>query len=243
KKVLIGITFWFTLPWIAYTYVNVALHKSAWQLHPYETSNFRVFLSASNAVDGLKTNLSFSGGQCTESANHQYEAMWRIDLGAVLGINHIILYYRTDNVAWGLSHGFVGRFLGFSVYISNTTNREDGVICFKDSQHFTKYTIPAVLTLNCTHHGRYVIYYNNRTASNLPSDYSQYAYNELCEFEVYGCPTPDYYGETCSLSCSPHCINSNCHIETGYCFGCKDGYHGPMCEQHFSGNTRVIHCF
>lgn len=46
-----------------------------------------------------------------------------------------------------------------------------------------------------------------------------------------GCPSPVYYGETCSLSCSPHCINSRCHIETGHCFGCKDGYHGPMCEQ------------
>lgn len=46
-----------------------------------------------------------------------------------------------------------------------------------------------------------------------------------------GCPTLDYYGETCSLSCSSHCINSRCHIETGHCFGCKDGYHGAMCEQ------------
>lgn len=86
----------------------------------------------------------------------------------------------------GPSHGYVGRFLGFSVYISNTTEREDGVICFKDNQTFTKYTIPSVLTLNCTHYGRYVIYYNNRTSSILPPDYSQYAYNELCEFEVYG---------------------------------------------------------
>lgn len=78
------------------------MQKSAWQLHPYENIYYRVFLNASNAVDGLKTNLSFFGGQCTQSANQQYEAIWRVDLGAVLGINHITLYYKTDNVAWGL---------------------------------------------------------------------------------------------------------------------------------------------
>lgn len=46
-----------------------------------------------------------------------------------------------------------------------------------------------------------------------------------------GCPTSTYFGETCSLSCSPHCINRRCHIETGHCFGCIAGYQGPVCEQ------------
>lgn len=92
----------------------------------------------------------------------------------------LLFYYHI-----GPTHGYVGRFLGFSVYISNTTEKKDGVLCFKDNK-LTKYTIPAVLTINCTHYGRYVIYYNNRTSSNKPADYSKYAYNELCEFEVYG---------------------------------------------------------
>lgn len=48
-----------------------------------------------------QTNLSFSGKQCTQSGNGQYEAMWRVDLGAVLGINHITLYYKTENILWG----------------------------------------------------------------------------------------------------------------------------------------------
>eukprot|EP00105_Crassostrea_gigas_P045173 XP_019929321.1 PREDICTED: uncharacterized protein LOC105344437 [Crassostrea gigas] len=142
-------------------------------------------MNASKAVDGLKTDLSSSGHQCTLSANFKDQALFSVDLGSVFGIHHITIYYRTDNVPWGPSHDYAVRFLGFSVYISNTTKKEDGVLCFKDNQHFTKYTIPPVLTLNCTHHGRYAIYYNNRTSSNLPPDYSQYAYNELCEFEVY----------------------------------------------------------
>lgn len=44
---------------------NVALRKYAWQLHPYENSRYWDLLGAANAVDGLKTNLSFIGGQCT----------------------------------------------------------------------------------------------------------------------------------------------------------------------------------
>lgn len=55
---------------------NIALQKIAWQLHPYETKKFTNFMDASKAVDGLKTNLSFFGYQCTESANNQYEAQW-----------------------------------------------------------------------------------------------------------------------------------------------------------------------
>lgn len=218
-----------TLPWIAFAYENIALQKIAWQLHPYENKELTNFMDASKAVDGLKTNLSFSGYQCTESANEQYEAQWRVDLGAVLGIHNITMYYRTDNLAWGPTHGYVGRFLGFSVYISNTTEMVDGKLCFQDNQQFTKNTIPAVLTLNCTHHGRYVIYYNNRMSNGNPLGYSEYAYNELCEFEVYGCPL-DQYGETCS-QCPVRCNNSLCHIETGECFSCEDGYQGQKCEE------------
>lgn len=80
---------------------NIALHKSAWQLYPYEYTTFMDILNASKAVDGLKTNLSFSGQQCTQSANYKYEALWRVDLGDILGIHSITIYYRTDNLPWG----------------------------------------------------------------------------------------------------------------------------------------------
>ena len=80
---------------------------------------------------------------------------------------------------------YVARFLGFSVYLSNTTNYEDGVLLVEDSQ-YTRSSIPNPVYISCPYNGRYVIYANNRTQSSTPDGYSKYAFNEICELEVYG---------------------------------------------------------
>ena len=107
----------------------------------------------------------------------------------VLYIKYFFLY--ADN-------GYANRFLGFSVYISNIPNKEDGVLCFRDT-NYTRATIPNHVNISCPYHGRYVIYYNNRTHPPYPADgYSQYAFNELCELEVLG--------ETLSINCKKRII-------------------------------------
>lgn len=49
----------------------------------------------------MKSNLSYTALQCTQSEDKETIATWRVDLGAVLGIHHITIYYRTDGVTWG----------------------------------------------------------------------------------------------------------------------------------------------
>uniref|UniRef100_K1Q746 Short-chain collagen C4-like n=1 Tax=Magallana gigas TaxID=29159 RepID=K1Q746_MAGGI len=77
-------------------------------------------------------------------------------------------------------------YLGFSVYVSNTADKLQGTLCYKDS-NFTLDTIPAVFTTTCPVHGQYVIYYNERLPGvTYPDEYSDYVTSNLCEVEVYG---------------------------------------------------------
>lgn len=75
---------------------------------------------------------------------------------------------------------------GFSVYVSNTSDVSQGMLCFKDN-NFTSSTISAIFNITCPVHGQYVIYYNERLMGvDYPLEYSVLAYNDLCEVEVYG---------------------------------------------------------
>eukprot|EP00105_Crassostrea_gigas_P046077 XP_019930225.1 PREDICTED: multiple epidermal growth factor-like domains protein 10 [Crassostrea gigas] len=148
-------------------------------------------------------------------------------------------------ICWGFSidenNGYTARFLGYSVYISNSTNKDHGVLCFKDT-NYTKNTIPNPTNITCITHGRYVIYYNNRTHPLYPAGYDQYAFNGLCKVEVYGCPIPGYYGEDCSLSCPQNCQEGHCHIVDGTCLGCVPGYKGPTCNEKCIDQTYGLEC-
>ena len=57
---------------------------------------------AERAVDGLYTDLSREGGQCAASDWDQTTAEWRVDLGGVRSIHHIVIQYMTGNDAWGI---------------------------------------------------------------------------------------------------------------------------------------------
>eukprot|EP00105_Crassostrea_gigas_P023905 XP_011443952.1 PREDICTED: uncharacterized protein LOC105339873 [Crassostrea gigas] len=169
------------------SYENVALNKPAWQLYPYPG---KPEWGAHRAVDGLYSNLSYWGEQCAISTGYQ-AAEWRVDLGDILSIYNIFIQYRTENDAWDENNFYTSRFLGFSVYVSNTTCKVEGVLCFRDTI-YTMTTIPNKMNITCVTHGRYVIYYNNRTSLSYPPEYSQDAHTDLCEVEVYGCPRTGY---------------------------------------------------
>ena len=73
---------------------NLALRKSVWEDQAWNgKENWR----ADKAVDGRYTDRSAAGGQCVISEYFKQTATWRVDLGGVVSISHIDIYYRTDN--------------------------------------------------------------------------------------------------------------------------------------------------
>lgn len=113
------------------------------------------------------------------------QTLFHMQLGGML-TNQTYLFKTKSSSNLGSSNYLAQSFLGFSVYVSNTTNKLQGTLCFKDT-NFNGSTIPAVFNTTCTIHGQYVIYYNERLDNvTYPADYSQYAESDLCEVEVYG---------------------------------------------------------
>ncbi|XP_062597463.1 receptor-type tyrosine-protein phosphatase epsilon-like isoform X1 [Saccostrea cucullata] len=239
----ISTSLWFIMIEIScsYGYENIALNKPTHQSHIYYSKDYPAStFESSNAVDGQKTNLSAFGGQCVISADGYKDATWWVNLTSIHSIHGIRIYYRTDNSPWNATNGYTARFLGFHVYVSNTTNIEDGHLCFHDTK-YNRSTIPAVFNTTCPVHGQYVIYYNERPQNPIHgSQLSDNSFNELCEVEVYGCNKTGYYGPDCSLPCPDNC--RYCHIETGACQGCKPGYKGHRCELQCGNRTYGDKC-
>lgn len=76
-----------------------------------------------------------------------------------------------------------GRFAGFSLYVSNTTNSNGGYLCYKDEPELP----PLDFNTNCLTSGRYVIFYNKRINITYPFGYeTNSVYTELCEVTVTG---------------------------------------------------------
>lgn len=79
---------------------NLALKKPVYQQDPYYGYNASLY-EASNVVDGLKSDLSYSGGQCMYSGGRQ-TAIWWVNLTGILSIHHVTIHYMTLNAPWGM---------------------------------------------------------------------------------------------------------------------------------------------
>lgn len=197
---------------------NLAFNKPTWQKHPW--SDPKRDFGSENAVDGFYSDRGIKG-QCTINADGFYTAEWRVNLGSVVSIKYINIYYRTDNLNPG---PYVNRMAGFYLYVSNTTSKDQGSLCYKDQSGGT----PSVnQNISCSIYGRYVIYYNERNRNSSLSYLSTYAHNELCEVEVYG--YHGSYGDCCMYPCPQNCLNGECDAYTGHCRSCISGYSGQLC--------------
>ncbi|XP_056002226.1 platelet endothelial aggregation receptor 1-like isoform X4 [Ostrea edulis] len=221
-------------------YENLALRKPAWQEHNWPDKPYDVEWGAAKAVDGMDTDRSAGGTHCTISGPSKTTATWRVDLESVVSISHIDIYYRTDNLP--IPSVYTSGFAGFFLYVSNTTSKDDGHLCFHEIQNVTGTPIE-IQTIRCSVHGRYVIYYNERIQGvTYPSYYSQYANNDLCEVEVFGCRDPKYHGLNCDQPCPDGCQEKRCDVKTGQCLGCIPGYQGPRCSQVCAVQTYGLEC-
>lgn len=78
----------------------------------------------------------------------------------------------------------IGRFAGFSLYVSNTGALQGATLCYKDGPQ-----LPSLnLTKICTRSGRYVIFYNERLDRvSYPNGYEvTNVITELCEVTIQG---------------------------------------------------------
>nr|XP_034311841.1 multiple epidermal growth factor-like domains protein 6 isoform X2 [Crassostrea gigas] len=167
---------------------------------------------------------------------------WNVDLGAVHSVHNIRIQFRDFGQMYVERQR--GRFAGFSLYVSNTTDRDRGYLCYKNGQE-----LPLLdFNTDCTVHGRYVIYYNERlNGTRYPPKYEPAnIITELCEVTVTGCYALHVYG--CQKPCPVNCEESRCNAANGTCIGCEPGwigeycqtacpgrYYGPKCESECAG--------
>lgn len=72
------------------------------------------------------------------------------------------------------------------LYVLKMASKENGYLCFHDNQTNVDILFWE-LSINCSCSDRYVIYFKERRQGVDHSwYYSKYAYNDLCEIEVYG---------------------------------------------------------
>ncbi|XP_061193599.1 uncharacterized protein LOC133201814 [Saccostrea echinata] len=179
---------------------------------------------AGKAVDGhrgfLSENQSDVGYQCTKSADGRKTATWQVDIGQILPVHHVIIYYSTSDRD---GSSFRSQMCGFSLYISNTSkNFEDGKFC--DHAYKIK---DSTKNISCTVSGRYITYYNERRSDHRYSNCSTFAHNDLCEVEVYGCSHLGALGVNCTVPCPGYCDYCD---ENGTCLSCKNGLDGHFCN-------------
>nr|XP_034311827.1 receptor-type tyrosine-protein phosphatase epsilon isoform X1 [Crassostrea gigas] len=189
-------------------------------------AQYKIILScpkcvANHAVDKNKTTCTKTDMGPTSDVPYTW---WNVDLGAVHSVHNIRIQFRD------YGHMYVerqrGRFAGFSLYVSNTTDRNRGYLCYKNGQE-----LPLLdFNTNCSVHGRYVIFYNERlNGTRYPPEYEPAnIITELCEVTVTGCYALHVYG--CQKPCPVNCEESRCDAANGTCIGCEPGWIGEYCQ-------------
>ncbi|XP_033739242.1 scavenger receptor class F member 1-like [Pecten maximus] len=231
---------------------NVAVNKVAVQSSDEASGKY----VASKVVDNC-TNTDIAANCCTHTATGYTTAWWLVDLGEMMTINTITIYYRESVVfvasslhRWYLHCecviffpcGFQYSLAGYQLYVSNTTNTPtDGDLCFEDRSS-TRDAVRLVDNHRCSYVGQYVTVYNYRNNPKRYDWYSDDAILELCEVQVFGCQVGRYGDGNCNSLCPPGCYDGYCNSTTGACFYCFTGKYGVYCDSDCPANCKDDLC-
>ncbi|XP_056017449.1 multiple epidermal growth factor-like domains protein 6 [Ostrea edulis] len=200
-----------------------------------ETGTCQLFQS-SHAVDGDINTCTRTAPFGTTTSDKW--TWWYVDLEKVLSIFSIRIQFKDYGEQYVMRQR--GRFSGFSLYVSNTTIKEDGYLCYKNGQE-----LPTLdFSTTCVKHGRYVIFYNERLdGTTYPTGYeTTLVFTELCEVSVTGCKDPGVYGYNCDLLCPNNCQESKCDIVNGTCLGCTAGWVRDFCNKSCPAGYYGLQC-
>ncbi|XP_061170722.1 uncharacterized protein LOC133180169 [Saccostrea echinata] len=176
---------------------------------------------ASNAVD--RNPSTCTGTEPIGTSSKYTSVWWRVDLGGIYSIHSIRILFKDYGPQYVTRQR--GRFAGFSIFLSNSTKKEDWILCYKDGPELP----PLDFNTTCMIYGRYIIYYNERLKGvTYPETTSS---TTLCEVIVDGCAKKGVYGVNCDQPCPINCQEQRCHIDNGNCL-CKPGYTGDKCETY-----------
>ncbi|XP_021354755.1 receptor-type tyrosine-protein phosphatase T-like, partial [Mizuhopecten yessoensis] len=186
---------------------------------------------ASAAVDGdIRQEITY----CAHTlAENQLTAWWRVDLGQLMTINYITIYYRAATR---------DRFAGYKIFVSNTTDWNNGQLCFEDPSTSIN-EVSDIVSHQCQYVAKYVTIYNSRSTPNTRYDhYSKWAVLELCEVQVFGCPIRMYGQSSCDQPCPGDCYGGNCNAANGSCFYCFPGKYGDKCNKECTTSCKGSIC-
>lgn len=216
--------------WILWTFVHMIVTWGYDDLSSCKPAKqFRVSGSCSlcfadYAVDRDITTCMRTGDIGFTSSHHM--TWWNVDLGGLKSVYNIRIQFKDYGNEYTMRQK--GRFAGFSLYVSNTPDRHDGLLCYKNGQELP----PLDFNTNCITHGRYVIFYNERIYdTQYPIGYLLYAViTELCEVIVTGC-SKGVYGDSCDKPCPDNCMEHKCDVTDGTCLECLAGWIGKFCDK------------
>ncbi|XP_078330492.1 uncharacterized protein LOC144624523 [Crassostrea virginica] len=129
---------------------------------------------------------------------------------------------KTSSPTSCANNAFISNFLGFSAYISNTTNKADGTLCFRDI-NYNRDTIPNPVNISCP-----TIDTSSTTTTGLVLHILM---------DIPSCQDSGMYGTDCSTTFPDRCLSGLCNLEDGICFDCIAGYKGQSCDEDIKYNN------